>query len=90
MHGRGFKHRIVSQQVVALEKQGAAFEQVRDLVAGQRGKAGLESGDINAGIWSAGMVQGLINDVPTCKELIDRIIAQAEDIIDNRLAGTRK
>ncbi|MGL4541052.1 MAG: NAD(P)H-dependent flavin oxidoreductase [Polymorphobacter sp.] len=80
----------VSQQVVALEKQGASFEQVRDLVAGQRGRAGLESGDVNAGIWSAGMVQGLINDVPTVKELIDRIMADAEAIIDTRLGGMRK
>jgi NADH:quinone reductase (non-electrogenic) len=79
----------ISQQVVALEKQGAAFEQVRDLVAGQRGKAGLESGDTNAGIWSAGMVQGLITDVPTCAELIGRIIADAEAIIDTRLRGMR-
>ena len=80
----------ISQQVVALEKQGASFEQVRDLVAGQRGRAGLESGDINAGIWSAGMVQGLINDVPTVKELLDRIMADAEAIIDKRLGGMRK
>ena len=79
----------VSQQVVALEKQGVAFEKVRDLVAGSRGRAGLESGDINAGIWSAGMVQGLINDVPTCAELIDRIMAEAEAIIDSRLKGMR-
>ncbi len=80
----------ISQQVVALEKQGATFDQVRDLVAGQRGRAGLESGDINAGIWSAGMVQGLINDVPTVKELLDRIMADAEAIIDKRLGGMRK
>jgi nitronate monooxygenase len=80
----------VSQQVVALEKQGATFDQVRDLVAGQRGKAGLESGDTNAGIWSAGMVQGLIHDVPTCAELIGRIIADAEAIIDTRLRGMRQ
>ena len=40
---------------------------------------------MEAGAWSCGMVVGLINDIPTCKELIDRIMKEAEDIIRNRL-----
>ncbi|NWG52642.1 MAG: nitronate monooxygenase [Hydrogenophilaceae bacterium] len=77
----------ISQEVVALEKGGAKFEDVRHLVAGTRGREGLESGDIDAGIWSAGQVQGLIHDIPSVKELIDRIISEAEEIIKGRLAG---
>ncbi len=77
----------ISQQVRALEKEGATFEQVRDLVSGQRGKQALESGDTEDGIWSAGMVQGLIHDVPTCAELIERIVSEAEAIIRGRLEG---
>jgi nitronate monooxygenase len=43
-------------------------------------------GDLDAGAWSCGMVVGLIHDVPTCRELIDRTMAQAERIIRERLA----
>ena len=44
-------------------------------------------GDMDAGAWSCGMVAGLIHDVPTCKELIDRIMREAHEIITSRLAG---
>ena len=47
----------------------------------------MKDGDMDAGAWSCGMVAGLINDIPTCKELIDRIMAQAEEIIQKRLEG---
>ena len=43
--------------------------------------------DTNHGIWSAGMIQGLINDIPTCQELVTRIVADAEAIIRQRLTG---
>jgi NADH:quinone reductase (non-electrogenic) len=78
----------VSQQVVAIERAGGAkFEDVADLVKGVRGREGLESGDTDHGIWSAGMVQGLIHDVPSVRELVDRIVAEAEALIRQRLAG---
>jgi nitronate monooxygenase len=77
----------ISQQVVELERGGAKFEEVRELVAGSRGKVVYETGDPDHGIWSAGQVQGLIHDVPSCAELIHRIIAEAEAIILGRLEG---
>jgi nitronate monooxygenase len=77
----------ISQQVVELERGGAKFEDVRDLVAGARGKVVYETGDPDHGIWSAGMVQGLIHDIPSCAELISRIVAGAEAIIQGRLEG---
>jgi NAD(P)H-dependent flavin oxidoreductase YrpB (nitropropane dioxygenase family) len=78
----------VSQQVVAIERKGGAtFEDVRELVAGTRGRDALSKGDTDGGIWSAGMIQGLIHDIPTCKELIDRIMAEAETLIKGRLEG---
>jgi len=55
-------------------------------VAGVYPKVMVE-GDMDAGAWSCGMVAGLINDIPTVKELIDRIMADAEDIIRQRLTG---
>jgi NAD(P)H-dependent flavin oxidoreductase YrpB (nitropropane dioxygenase family) len=70
---------------VALEKQGATFEQVRDLVAGVRGKMVYATGDADQGIWSAGQVQGLIHDIPSCAELVSRIMCEAEAIIQSRL-----
>lgn len=77
----------VSQEVVRLEREGAKFEDVKHLVAGARGKVVYENGDQNHGIWSAGMIQGLIHDIPSCDELIKRIVADAEAIIKGRLAG---
>ena len=62
------------------------FEDIIDEVAGVYPKIMLE-GTMDAGAWSCGMVAGLIRDVPTCKELIDRIMREADDIIRQRLAG---
>ena len=45
---------------------------------------------MEAGAWSCGMVAGLIHDVPTCQELIDRIMGEADAIIGQRLAGMRQ
>jgi nitronate monooxygenase len=78
----------VSDEVVEIERRGgAAFEDVVHLVAGARGRKAMAEGDADGGIWSAGMVQGLIDDIPTVKELVDRIIAEASEIIDSRLAA---
>jgi NADH:quinone reductase (non-electrogenic) len=77
----------ISREVVEKLNAGAKFEDVRDLVAGSRGVKVYETGDLDAGIWSAGMVQTLIHDIPTCEELITRIVRDAEQIITERLAG---
>jgi NADH:quinone reductase (non-electrogenic) len=77
----------ISTKVVAMEKQGATFDQVRDLVAGARGKMVYANGDADEGIWSAGQAQGLIHDIPSCAELVSRIIHEAEAIIRSRLEG---
>jgi nitronate monooxygenase len=76
----------ISDEVVAIEKRGnATFEDVKHLVAGIRGSVVLDKGDMDAGIWSAGQTQGLIHDIPSCKELVARIVSEAEAIIRNRL-----
>jgi len=77
----------VSQEVLAVERKGGAtIDDVRHLVSGQRGRTVYEAGDPDSGIWSAGMVQGLIHDIPTCAVLVARIVAEAEAIIATRLA----
>lgn len=69
----------VSDEVVAMEKSGAKFEEVRHLVAGARGKVAIRSGDVNGGIVSAGMVVGLIDDIPTCRDLLERIVRDCRE-----------
>jgi nitronate monooxygenase len=76
----------ISDRVVEILADGGDFESVRELVAGRRGRTVYETGDLDAGIWWAGLSQALIDDVPTCKELIDRIVADAESVIRDRLA----
>ena len=80
----------VSDEVVRrLAEPGSTFADVRELVAGTAGRDLLQTGDLSKGVFWAGMVQGLIHDLPTCAELIGRIISEAESILDSRLAGMR-
>ncbi|MCW3039832.1 MAG: 2-nitropropane dioxygenase [Solirubrobacterales bacterium] len=80
----------ISQQVREIEKNGGTFEDVRELVAGARGREVYATGDTDHGIWWAGMTQGLINDIPTVAELIERMMREADEIIGRlgALAGT--
>lgn len=77
----------VSRQVVEVLQNGGQFDQVKDLVAGSRGRRVFDEGDLEAGIWSVGTVMGLIHDVPTCGDLVSRMVTEAEGIITGRLAG---
>jgi nitronate monooxygenase len=77
----------VSIQVTEILKNpGAVFEDVREMVLGAKGRIALETGDLDHGLITAGQVQGLIHDIPTCRELIERIMDDAEVIIAQRLA----
>jgi nitronate monooxygenase len=77
----------VSREVIEIERNGGAFEDIRHLVAGARGRKVYELDDVEAGVWSVGQVQGLIHDIPTVGELIERIMSGAEQLIASRLAG---
>ena len=78
----------VSEKVVEILKApGAKFEDVAHLVRGAHGRVLLETGDLDAGLVWAGQVQGLIHDIPTVGDLIERIIREATDIIRGRLSG---
>ena len=63
-----------------------SFADIAAEVAGVYPKI-MRDGDMDAGGWSCGMVAGLIHDVPTVKELIDRIMGEAEALISKRLEG---
>jgi NADH:quinone reductase (non-electrogenic) len=77
----------VSREVVKRLNEGAQFPDIQELVAGVRGVKVYETGDVDHGIWSAGMVQALIRDIPTCDELVQRIVGEATTIIRDRLGS---
>ncbi|MCH7892203.1 MAG: nitronate monooxygenase, partial [Gemmatimonadetes bacterium] len=79
-----------TERVLEIEREKGRdvdIEDIRYLVAGEQGRKVLHEGDMDAGVWSCGMVAGLIHDIPTCAELIDRIMSEAEEIIRGRLEG---
>ena len=86
---RVFKN-SVSNEVVEIESTGeATFEDVKDLVAGQRGRVVFEEGDLEHGIWSAGISVARVKDIPTCEEMVSRLVADAKNIIDDRLQSVK-
>ena len=86
---RVFKN-SVSNEVVEIESTGkATFEDVKDLVAGQRGRVVFEEGDLEHGIWSAGISVARVKDIPTCEEMVSRLVTDAKNIIDDRLQSVK-
>ena len=77
----------VSAEVVEIESRGAEFGDIQHLVSGARGRKVFEDGDLDAGIWTAGQSQGLIDDIPTVADLVERMVAEAEAIVTRRLNG---
>ena len=85
--GRVAKNSISDKVVEISSRPEAVFEDIRDYVGGAKGRVALETGDIDAGLVWAGQVQGLMHDIPTCQELVSRIVRDAEQIIRARLEG---
>ncbi|MDE5460279.1 nitronate monooxygenase family protein [Bradyrhizobium sp. CSS354] len=85
---RVLKNKGVDQLLEVEREKGASLkiEDIHEQVAGVYPKV-MVDGDMDAGAWSCGMVVGLIHDIPTVKELIDRIMMEAEQIIRERLIG---
>lgn len=75
-------HNTPVDKVLEIESRGnMRIEDIVSFVSGHVGKEMLKSGDIEKGTLAAGQSMGLIHDIPTCKELLDRIMEQAEEII---------
>ena len=81
------RNRLAESVADITRRPGAVFEDVAELVSGIKGREMLETGELEAGIYWAGMSQGLIDDIPTCGELLDRIRADVVSIVRDRLAG---
>jgi NAD(P)H-dependent flavin oxidoreductase YrpB (nitropropane dioxygenase family) len=78
--GRYFKN-AVSDEIVATERRpgGCKFDDIRHLATGARGRAALEAGDPQGGLICASMVAGLLDDIPTCAEVIERMVAECRE-----------
>src|SRR3984957_12479239 len=85
--GRVAKNSVSDAVVEISSRESAVFEDIRPLVSGAKGRLALETGDLDAGLIWAGQVQGLIHDIPTCRELIERIVRDAEQIFSQRIGG---
>ena len=78
-------HNQTVDKVLEIESKGnTKIEDIVPYVSGLVGKEMLEDGEMEKGVMSAGQCMGLIKDVPTCKELLDRIMADAEKIINEK------
>ncbi|MAT94632.1 MAG: nitronate monooxygenase [Halioglobus sp.] len=77
----------VADKVAEVEAAGGDFSQVHELVSGKNQDKAWTTGDIEAGMVTVGMSGGLINDIPSCAELVRKIMADAEQIVGERLAG---
>jgi nitronate monooxygenase len=77
----------IADQVGEIEARGGEFAEVHSLVSGANQDKAWQTGDIDAGMVTVGMCGGLINDIPTCRELVQTIVSDAEQIITDRLAS---
>jgi NAD(P)H-dependent flavin oxidoreductase YrpB (nitropropane dioxygenase family) len=86
---RVFKNKVARQvqQLESSEGEAFRFSDVAHLVNGQRGRQAEKEGDADGGIWTAGQVIGLIHSIPTCQELVNDMIREAEETIQVRLAS---
>lgn len=84
--GRVFRNAI-SEEVVSLERRpgGCEFKDIQHLVAGARGRAALESGAVDDGVVWAGLGIGLMQDIPSCSELLERMVAECREHLTRAL-----
>jgi NAD(P)H-dependent flavin oxidoreductase YrpB (nitropropane dioxygenase family) len=76
LQGRGLKSKVL-EEVLAIEERHGGFEELIPLLSGQKVKEAWETGDVNYAPLMVGQSIGLINDIPTCKELMERMAAEA-------------
>ncbi len=77
----------IADKVAEIEAEGGEFGEVHEMVSGKNQEKAWSTGDIEAGMVTVGMCGGLINDIPTCEELVSNIMSDAEAIIEQRLGG---
>ena len=78
LQGRGLKSKVL-EEVLAIEARHGGFEELIPLLSGQKVKEAWETGDVNYAPLMVGQSIGLINDIPTCKELLERMAVEARE-----------
>jgi nitronate monooxygenase len=76
----------VAKKAIEMEGEGKTIQEIGPIVSGAKGRIVYETGDLEHGVWSAGTCMGLIQDIPSCRELVERIVGEAEEMIRGRLA----
>ncbi|CAO3690795.1 unnamed protein product [Rhizopus stolonifer] len=82
---RIFRNSIATEVNERERNPNVQFEDVRELVSGARGRQVYTTGDPEFGVWTAGQVVGLIDDIPTCEKLVSRMVSDAEIVIKEQL-----
>lgn len=85
---RVFRNAVAEEVNVRESEAGATFEDIKALVAGVRGRAALENGEVDGGLVWAGLGIGLMDDIPTCAELIERIVRECRQSLARATALT--
>jgi len=85
MQGRALKNRTV-MQILEVEKRGGGLNELIPLIAGERGRDAWINGDVDAAPMYVGQSIGLIHDIPTCAELLERMMAEASEEV-RKLSG---
>ncbi len=85
LQGRALRNKVVNE-ILEIEEKGGTLEDLAPLIAGERMEVAWNNGDVNYTTIGVGQSVGLINDIPTCQELLDRMIKEAEEQI-NCIAG---
>lgn len=89
LQGRALKNKVL-EQILEIENRGGSFEELYPLMAGERMKDAWEDGDVDIAPMMVGQSIGLIHDVPTCKELLDRMVQEAEEQLSKVSARVQK
>lgn len=79
LQGRGLKSKVI-EEVLAIEARHGGFDELIPLLSGQKVKEAWEKGDVNYAPLMVGQSIGLINDIPTCAELLERMAAEAKEL----------
>jgi NAD(P)H-dependent flavin oxidoreductase YrpB (nitropropane dioxygenase family) len=85
LQGRALKNELVNQ-ILAIEERSGGADEIIPLLSGHRSNAAWQNGDVDGAALMVGQSIGLINDVVSCQELLDRMVAEAEEILRRSLA----